>query len=107
MKRLRIVSGIGSANKKSPRKRGLDANGRNSYIQLCSPYIGSHKTLNSYRKKQKGKKQTNQSFTALSTHSQPLGLHLTDIYMNSLQSQFLHAKHLCRSQHVHGGPKQT
>jgi len=68
MKRLRIVSGIGSANKKSPRKRGLDANGRNSYIQLCSPYIGSHKTLNSYREKQKGKKNKQISHSPHSQH---------------------------------------
>jgi len=42
------------------------------------------------QEKEKGKKQTNQSFTALSHIRKDPGLHLTDgpIYVNSLQVRF-------------------
>ena len=49
-------------------------------------HIGSHKTSNNYREKEKGEKQTNQSFTAFSRIRSDIGLHLTFIYLNSLQS---------------------
>jgi len=60
-------------------------------------YVGSHKTLSNYRKKEKGEKQTNQLFTTFSRIRRDTGLHLTDrpIYPNSLQSPFLDVKYFC------------
>ena len=49
------------------------------------------------QEKEKGKKQTNQSFTALSHIRKDPGLHLTNgpIYVNSLQSPFRDANYFC------------
>jgi len=66
-----------------------------SFHPIYIRHLGSHKTLNNYTEKKR--KQTTQSFTACSHIRRDIGLHLTDmpIYLNSLQSAFLDAKHYC------------
>jgi len=64
---------------------------RTNYIYKLIRHIGSHKTFNNYREKEKEEKQANQSFTAFSHIRRDMELHLTNrpVYLKSLQSPFL------------------
>jgi len=59
--------------------------------------IGSHKTLNNYREKQKEKNRQISHSQHSGNIRRDIRLHLTDrpIYLNSLQSPFLDAKYFC------------